>query len=519
MVPPRIDDVAPPALHAWEAESSFQDQLASWLERTPWLALSLIAHALGFAILFAIPWQLLRAEEPTTITAQLEQTVEDPFVEDPLPEEPEELEDVEVEEPLMQDADVDPTDEPLDRAEDSGPASDLDLLSEETFDSEAFQGILGLGGGDLGGLTGRFGRGTGGDPPGGRGTRIAVQRALDWLRLHQSPDGSWDCDGFEQRCGSIGSTVCGGAGESLHDVGVTGLALLAFLGDGNTPRHGPHQDVVRRAVRWLVDQQDPDTGLIGQALGSAFVYDHAIGTLALCEAYYLSGSPLLRTPAKEAAALITRARNPYGAWRYALTPDGESDTSVTGWMVFALKSAADSGLVVDERAFQDALTWLDEVSDPRTGRAGYQRRGEPSSRIRRVNDHFPTESGEAMTAVALLCRFFLGQDPREEELMKRHADLLLERLPEWDPDGFGNDMYYWYYGTYAMYQMSGRHWAAWNGAMKRAVRDSQRMDGDERGSWDPSGPWGFSGGRVASTAFMTLCLEVYYRYDRVLGAR
>jgi hypothetical protein len=56
------------------------------------------------------------------------------------------------------------------------------------------------------------------------------------------------------------------------------------------------------------------------------------------------------------------------------------------------------------------------------------------------------------------------------------------------------------------------------GAMKAAVVDSQRKDGDERGSWDPQvDPWGFSGGRVYSTALMALCLEVYFRYSRTAG--
>ena len=57
--------------------------------------------------------------------------------------------------------------------------------------------------------------------------------------------------------------------------------------------------------------------------------------------------------------------------------------------------------------------------------------------------------------------------------------------------------------------MGGRHWKAWNKALKPAVVDSQRRDGDFMGSWDPAGPWGFEGGRVYSTALMALCLEVY----------
>ena len=56
-------------------------------------------------------------------------------------------------------------------------------------------------------------------------------------------------------------------------------------------------------------------------------------------------------------------------------------------------------------------------------------------------------------------------------------------------------------------------------AMKSAVLDSQRKDGASKGSWDPKGPWGFAGGRVYSTALGVLCLEVYFRYAKVLGGR
>ena len=51
----------------------------------------------------------------------------------------------------------------------------------------------------------------------------------------------------------------------------------------------------------------------------------------------------------------------------------------------------------------------------------------------------------------------------------KHADLIMKALPEWDPDGQTNDVYYWYYGSYAMYQMGGRHWTTWRKAMEKAV--------------------------------------------------
>ena len=503
--------------HPWEQERTFDDALYEWMTRAPWLALSAAAHAIVLVVLLAIPWDLLREEEPVVVMSAIEHVpdtvFEEPIVEPPPP--------IETPIPPVDPQLVQSNDPPSDVPTPNGHQGDdaLDLLSPVDVKTDALSEI-GLGGGWGPKYASRW-TGDGGVPSGGgSGTEIIIARGLAWLAAHQAPDGSWDADGFSEQCGKIGARTCGDPGDQAHDVGMTGLALLAFLGCGNTTRRGAHADVVRRGVKWLRDAQDPDTGLIGQPLGHSYVYDHAIAALALCEAYAMSGSPILRGSAQASVHWITRARNPYSAWRYSSPPTGENDTSVTGWMVFALKAADDAGLDVDLAAYDGALSWLDEVTDPSSGRCGYTRVGSPSSRVPRVNDHYPTDRAEGMTAVALLSRFLLGQRPEDTPVMERHADLLLRKLPEWDDDGLGNDMYYWYYGSYAMYQMGGaRHWRPWERAMRGSIGRAQREDGDLLGSWDPSGPWGAIGGRVYSTAMMTLCMEVYFRYAQITGAR
>ena len=83
------------------------------------------------------------------------------------------------------------------------------------------------------------------------------------------------------------------------------------------------------------------------------------------------------------------------------------------------------------------------------------------------------------------------------------------------------DMYYWYYATLAMFQVGGPSWRKWNAHMKEAIVNHQhpKNAGSKKGSWDPIGPWGPDGGRVYSTAVLAMCLEVYYRYDKVIGVR
>ena len=86
-----------------------------------------------------------------------------------------------------------------------------------------------------------------------------------------------------------------GAGSPIYDVGVTGLAVLALLADGNTMRSGPHATAVTKGVRWLCDQQKPTKrrrkpkGVFGPAAAHDYIYDHAIATQAVIEAYGLSG--------------------------------------------------------------------------------------------------------------------------------------------------------------------------------------------------------------------------------------
>jgi len=464
---------------SWEEEESFNDVLYEWMSKAPWLLISGALHFVIFLIVAAIPWSIFGQGGDQNVNASIEQAPE-PEIEEP--EEPEEeIEEEETEEePIIEDFEVSDHNETDTNEEFEQSEGDPTMNSDSPFDSNNANSLLGIGGGAGGKYGGRFGGKRNLRAGGGKGTEQAIKDGLEWLKKHQDGDGKWDCDEFMKHDPTGDATD--GAGDPNHDIGDTGLALLAFLGDGHTMTRGVYKDTVKRGIKWLADEQDRESGLFGEELGHAF-------------------------------------RNPYGVWRYEVPPNGDNDTSVTGWMIFALKSAEEGKLKVDKDAFYAAIQWFDEMTDPGTGRVGYTETGSPSSRVPGMNDQYPTEKGEALTSVALLCRFFLGQEPETEPNMKLHAELLLRTLPEWDPEGFGCDMYYWYYGSYAMYQMGGKYWKQWRKALEQTVLASQRKDGSSKGSWDPVGPWGYAGGRVYSTATMVLCLEAYYRYARVLGGR
>jgi hypothetical protein len=133
-----------------------------------------------------------------------------------------------------------------------------------------------------------------------------------------------------------------------------------------------------------------------------------------------------------------------------------------------------------------------------------------------------------MTAVAMVCRQFMGM-PSNDQLLVRSSDWLVRDLPSWqgaadapaDVNRGDAGFYYWYYGTLSMFQMGGDKWTKWNEALKPTLINNQCRGPlplgsgpeDKDGSWDPNGSYiDKYGGRVYTTAVGALCLEVYYRY-------
>jgi hypothetical protein len=500
-------------------EGGFNDAIQGLVRNSPWWMTSAVIHGIVLLILAQIPFQIRKTEVANTLQGDIQQEldeIEEEELEEPEPEIPEEEI---IEEPIEELDDHDETDVDQD-FEDT--AMD-DGLADAPFTGPSTNSAIGIGGGAGGGRRGRGGRRNLRAGGGSGLTESAVELGLKWLADHQDveEDGRWDCDDFAKH--DPPDDKCDGPGGALYDVGVTGLSLLAFLGAGytdrGTARENKYAKNVRQGLRFLMNNQD-DEGCFGSRSSQHFMYNHAIACLAMSEAYWMTRNPRYRKPAQEGLGFIARARNPYLAWRYE-PRGGENDTSVTGWMVMALKSGKFGGLDIDPDAFEGARQWIDKMTDPEFGQCGYNMPGGSPARPEGLQDKFPPEKSQSMTAVGMLTRIFLGEDPRTSEMIRKGADLCMEHLPTWNPDDGSIDMYYWYYATLALFQVGGTYWKKWNVNMKDAIVKSQhpKGSGSRTGSWDPIGPWGGDGGRVYSTACLVMCLEVYYRYDRVFGLK
>lgn len=350
---------------------------------------------------------------------------------------------------------------------------------------------------------GRSGRGS--LPP---QTEESVEAGLAFLARFQQNDGSWRLQGME--------ATTRADPQMVSDTAATAMAVLAFQGAGYNHREHKYASVVRNGLDYLVQNQKEDGDLFvpldDQSNRSVWLYSHALASLALCEAYGMTQDPALQEPAQKSIDFIVAGQHKErGGWRYS--PGVGSDTSVTGAMLVALRSAELAGLKVPKEVYGGVNKWLDQAQ------------ASPSqSHLYRYNPNAPDTvqqrqgriASPTMTSLGLLMRLYLGWR-RDDPSMIRGADYLKQNLPalgtSTDPQ---RDTYYWYYATQVMYHMRGEHWKEWHGKLHKLLLDTQIKDGPYAGSWNPRLPvpdrWGPHGGRLYVTALNLLSLEVPYRH-------
>ncbi len=309
-------------------------------------------------------------------------------------------------------------------------------------------------------------------------TEVAVARALAWLAKQQNLSGGfWEYDGIAKP----------------NRVAATGMCLLPFLAAGETHKSAKkYKTTVAKGLEYLKEQIKPSGEMHPN------MYAHAIATVAICEAAGMTKDESLKQVARKAVDYIIKAQAGNGSWGYQAGMEG--DTSIVGWQIQALKSARLADIPVPDKSFQQAAIFLESVSSDYGSTYGYRGKG----------------STYTLSAVGLLCRQYMGWNPKNPSLAKG-VDLLWTKNP---PNEKDFDMYYYYYATQVVHFFDGPVWHRdWNPKMQRILLDKQLTEKNNAkagdvGSWPKdSGPHiGEQCGKLGTTALACLTLEVYYRH-------
>jgi hypothetical protein len=339
-------------------------------------------------------------------------------------------------------------------------------------------------------------------------SEAAVEAGLKWLATQQKRDGSWEFDPRDPKM-------------KVNDPATaTGMALLPFLGAGHTPADGKYKKTVADGLAWLKNDLNPATGKFARG-SPQYMYGHGIATLALCEAYALTGDAALKAPAQAAVNYVVKAQGANGSWGYQAGTTG--DTSITGWQLQALFAAQQGKLTVPDATVKTAVKFLDQVAvGPNKAAYGYA--------------NATGKAGTSLTAVGLWCRYhFDGWNPNHAGFQEGVAGLAdpakrPKTAAQVKQSPVAPEMYFGYYATQVMHRAGGEAWADWFqgpregarrvGGMREWLTAVQYKEGVPAGSWNPdSGTIGLHCGRTGSTALALLTLETPYRYLPLYRAR
>ena len=303
----------------------------------------------------------------------------------------------------------------------------------------------------------------------------AVDRGLEFLSRDQTQNPARD--------GSF-------TGQMGKTNGVVGLAGMAFLSKGYTPAAGPYGSTIRRCIDYVL-ATPAQNGYLGVRGGN--MYGHAIATLFLSEVSGMVGpdrQKRIDVVLPKALKVILSAHSipkdgkNSGGWRY-YPHSTDSDLSVSGWNLMALRSARLNGAPVPADAIKKAIKYVDVCRQASSGGFGYQ----------------PGSATPPMTAVGLLCRELGGH--HGDEVNQKAGDFLLRSLTT---NGFLPNSqleYATYYASQGMFQVGGSHWDRFAEAMYKFLLPRQQTNG----SWQSSSNYG----NPYATAMYTLALAVSYR--------
>lgn len=314
----------------------------------------------------------------------------------------------------------------------------------------------------------------------------AVMKSLRWMKRTQNADGSWCHE---------------------HPVGMTGLALLAFLGHCETPISPEFGQDVEEAIIYLVNVVERNNGKLASDLHDKhWAYEHGIATYALAEAYTfcdIIGYKIdgLREAVTLAGDAIVRGQASVGMWCYAFNNSSRRDLSVTAWQLQAMKALKHSGIKV--QGLDDSVErGLEAIKFNQTDQGWFGYCGKK-----------PAGGKITLTGAGLLCLQQWGlHQTNEAQLASRWLDV---NTPfTW---GTGTaEIYGHYYNSQAFMELGGAEWARYNDRFREETLSGQSADGSytiPRGNG--------AGARYNSntemglhyrTCLATLMLEVYYRF-------
>lgn len=272
----------------------------------------------------------------------------------------------------------------------------------------------------------------------------------------------------------------------------TGLCVLSFLANGDTPASEEFGNTIEQALKYLLSVQKPDGTFKGTAENPAI--EHGIITWAMCETYGMTRIPFIGIASEKAVNVILEAQLPSGLWSSDYSSNGVQDMEASVWQITALRAASSAG-----------------VDDKRLGPA-------MAKTVDALKESITSASDKKTIAPAVLCMQLIGQS--NDSVCQQALKDLASMTVNWDKPEVPNPIYHWSFTHQARFYDGGQSWNEWNKSfIPQSVKAQWIITGaikDRRGRLVDVGYWVSPSkderyGKIYSTAL--LCpMFVYRRY-------
>lgn len=307
-----------------------------------------------------------------------------------------------------------------------------------------------------------------------RDVRDMYDRGLQYLVANQDAEGCWP--------------------SGHRGAGLAGMGLMCFLASGEDPNYGLYSGNVRRALRFIIEQQDEETGYFGISM-----YQHGFAMLGLAEAYGVVDDTNLWNDAASSqrmsigqslelavrSAITSQKNNPHGAWRYS--PSGnDADTSVAGSVLMGLLAARNAGIEVPDEAIDRAIAYFISMT-AESGQVAY------SGGVGGFN--------ESLARISIGTLVYSIARRKDLPQFKQTLDYIKEKA-QGGSSGHGGIEYQSYYQAQALFQGDIDTWKKWNKQLIDRMKSEQKDNGGFDGSQGP----------YVATTLSLLALAVNYRF-------
>ncbi|MEM7396119.1 MAG: hypothetical protein AAF492_27610, partial [Verrucomicrobiota bacterium] len=289
----------------------------------------------------------------------------------------------------------------------------------------------------------------------------AIRNGTEWLAAAQSDAGSWKAEEW--------------GGQKKYTVGITGLALVSLLHAHDDPVEGPFAPHIARAIDFLRSRQLPG-GNYGDIYRTG-LYNHAIATLALLEAYRMQPDDELKKSLDRAIHFTLNRKNGTAGWDYVAPRSPSNDSGGSFWPLMVLEQARHLGWRQVADARDRGYLELKQIIDA----------SEPAGML------------QTITAMSVWCFSDTGEDTSGfEDRFFANCETIIR----------GDDRSLDFYRSYFLAQgLASIQQPDSRSLITRLQTDILKRQ-DAAGSWGVKDHWSSVGGKIYTTTMATMTLMV-----------